>query len=64
MIDDHHARLRQMAVKASGGDEAALLWALNEIERWREKASFLKVALDEAEMRLFRLRGNLRVEGE
>jgi hypothetical protein len=51
---DYHARLKQMAREASNEEEEALLWGLNEIERWREQASLLKVALDEARVRVFR----------
>jgi hypothetical protein len=61
---DYPARLKQMAMEASGEDEAALLWGLNEIEKWREAASLLKVALDESRVRVFRLEARVSGAGE
>jgi hypothetical protein len=37
---------------------------LNEIEKWREAASLLKVALDESRVRVFRLEARVSGAGE
>ena len=59
-MSEHHDHLRRMARQAANEDEDALLWALAEIERLRDKEMNLTAACDAKE----RIEEELRAEIE
>ncbi len=58
---DYYAHLKQMLAEALYEDEAALLWALNAIERCRTEATFMAGQIDELHAANRRLEWELRL---